>query len=213
MIHPSGVKKPCGQPKDRRSAGTTRSMEDRQPAPGLLHRLWLRLLDGDRPWGSLDIRPDRFGVTRYRLVVYPPGITDTERHRVRLSRSWPLWGAVMWIACEIWLNPQLGPWPAISVSTAAALAAGGVALALAGDARNRVRVMATMIIAGHNDPVSAAACRKLKTLAATLLEADKQRSLGQISPIEQEAVWWRVYDEMAPGAAELRGFDWSERNG
>ncbi|HEX2402769.1 MAG TPA: DUF6611 family protein, partial [Mycobacterium sp.] len=52
---------------------------------GLLRRGWSRLLDGDRAWGSLEIRPDRFGVTRYRLVVFPPGIDDAERRRVRMA--------------------------------------------------------------------------------------------------------------------------------
>jgi hypothetical protein len=56
-------------------------MEDMRTDRGLLRRGWLRLLDGDQPWGSIDIRPDRFGVTRYRLVVYPPGISESERRR------------------------------------------------------------------------------------------------------------------------------------
>jgi len=62
-------------------------MEDRREGSGLLRRGWLRVIDGDRPWGSIDIRPDRFGVTRYRLVVYPPGITESERRLVRVARG------------------------------------------------------------------------------------------------------------------------------
>ena len=58
-----------------------------------LRRGWLRLLDGERPWGSLVVQPDRFGVTRYRLVVFPPGISEPERRWVRLARGWPMWGA------------------------------------------------------------------------------------------------------------------------
>ncbi len=69
-------------------------MHDTREGSGLLRRGWLRLLDGDRSWGSIDIRPDRFGVTRYRLVVYPPGISESERRWVRVARGWPLMGAV-----------------------------------------------------------------------------------------------------------------------
>ncbi len=98
----------------------------------LLRRGLLRLLDGDRPWGSIDIRPDRFGVTRYRLVVYPPGISESERRRVRAARGWPLWGALVWIVGEIWLSHVTGPWTALTLSTAAYLGAGLVAVAMAG---------------------------------------------------------------------------------
>ena len=50
-------------------------MEGIPPGPGLLRRGWRRLVDGDRPWGSVDIRPIRMGLTQYVLVVYPPGIS------------------------------------------------------------------------------------------------------------------------------------------
>ena len=87
-------------------------MDDERTGSGLLRRGWLRLIDGDRPWGSIDIRPDRFGVTRYRLVVYPPGISESERRRVRAARGWPLWGALVWVVGEIWLSHVTGPWTA-----------------------------------------------------------------------------------------------------
>ena len=35
---------------------------------------WHRLIDGDRTWGSLAISSTRYGVTRYRLVMFPPGL-------------------------------------------------------------------------------------------------------------------------------------------
>ena len=77
-----------------------------------IHRGWHRLLDGDRGWGSIDVHPDRYGMTRYRLVVFPPGISEPERRRVRLARGWPMWGALIWVACEVWFTEVTGPWTA-----------------------------------------------------------------------------------------------------
>jgi hypothetical protein len=62
---------------------------------------WLRPLDGGPTWGSLDSYPRRFGVKRYRLVVFPPGISPEERRLLRLWRSWPVWGALLW-ACILY---------------------------------------------------------------------------------------------------------------
>jgi hypothetical protein len=174
-------------------------MDDRRT--GLLRRGWLRLLDGDRPWGSLDIRPDRFGVTRYRLVVYPPGISESERRRVRVARGWPVWGALVWVTCEIFLSNATGPWTAFAISTSACLGAGLWAFATAGAPRTRVRTIAAMVMAGYHDPISRAARDRLEELAATLLEADERLSDGHISATQHEMVWWQVYNQMSSSGA------------
>ena len=176
-------------------------MDDRRTGSGLLRRGWLRLLDGDRPWGSIDIRPDRFGVTRYGLVVYPPGISESERRRVRAARGWPLWGALVWVTCEIFLNNMTGPWTAFAISTAACLGFGMVAFAMAGAPRARVRTIAAMVMAGHHDPISVAARDRLIKLADTLMDADDRLTSGHISALQHEMVWWQVYDQMWPSSA------------
>ena len=59
---------------------------------------WLhRIIDGERVWGSVEAWPGRHGLKRYRLVVFPPGITATERRRLRLSRARPLWIPVVYL--------------------------------------------------------------------------------------------------------------------
>ena len=156
-------------------------MDDRRTGSGLLRRGWLRLLDGDRPWGSIDIRPDRFGVTRYGLVVYPPGISESERRRVRAARGWPLWGALVWVTCEIF-SPEA--WRRT-----------------AGAPRARVRTIAAMVMAGHHDPISVAARDRLIKLADTLMDADDRLTRGHISALQHEMVWWQVYDQMWPSSA------------
>ncbi len=175
-------------------------MDDRRTGSGLLRHGWLRLLDGDRPWGSIDIRPDRFGVTRYRLVVYPPGISEAERRRVRAARGWPLWGALVWITCEIFLTNVTGPWTAFALSTAAFLGSGVLAVMMAGEPRTRVRTIGAMVMAGHHDPISVAARDRLEVLAGTLMEADELLARGAMSPTAHEMTWWQVYEQMAPSS-------------
>jgi hypothetical protein len=176
-------------------------MDDGTPGP-LRHGL-RRLLDGDSPWGSFDIQPDRFGVTRYRLVVYPPGITESERRRVRVARGWPLWGSLVWIVCEILLGHTIAPWAAFAGSTAAFIGSGIAAIWTAGPPRSRVRTMAAMVMSGYHDPVSRAVRDRSEDLAGTLMEADERLAAGQMSPAEHEMVWWRVYDQMDVGTSRM----------
>jgi hypothetical protein len=166
----------------------------------LVRRGWRRVLDGDSRWGSLDIRPDRFGVTRYRLVVFPPGISDAERRRVRLARGWPLWGALMWVFCEIMFSQTMGPWTALAASTAIYLGLGLVTTARAGDLHKQVRTIGAMVMAGHYDPMASVLRRQIETFAGALTEADERLARGEISATAHEMTWWRVYDLMGPGA-------------
>ena len=175
-------------------------MHDTTGTPGLLRRGWRRALDGDCRWGSLDIRHDRFGVTRYRLVVFPPGIDDAERRRVRMARGWPLWGALVWVFCEISLSNTLGPWTALVVSTAIYLGLGLAATASAGVTHKQVRTIGTTVMAGHYDPLSATLRNKVEKLAGALMEADELLARGEITVTAHEMMWWRVYDLMGPAS-------------
>jgi hypothetical protein len=173
-------------------------MNDIRTDSGPLRRGWSRLLDGDRAWGSIDIRPDRFGVTRYRLVVFPPGISDAERRWVRVARGWPLWGALVWVFCEIWLSHVTGPVTALVTSTAIYLGLGLVTTTVAGDPRRQVRTIGAMVMAGYPDPASRTARDQVENLAGMLREADELLARGEISATTHEMTWWRVYDQMAP---------------
>ena len=178
-------------------------MRDIDAAPGLLRRGWSRLLDGDRPWGSVDVRSDRFGVTRYTLVVFPPGINAAERRRVRVARGWPWSAALVWIACEVWLSPLTGPWTALFVSTAIYFGLGLVVTMAAGDRRRQVRTMGVTMVAGQRDAVSFARDR-LESLAGALLAADESLLRGEITVADHEMTWWRVYDQMDPASSAVR---------
>jgi hypothetical protein len=161
-----------------------------------LRRGWLRLLDGERPWGSLVVQPDRFGVTRYRLVVFPPGISEPERRRVRLARGWPIWGALVWLACEVLLTQVTGPWTALAVSTSALVAIGVITTSLAGTPRTMVKSLSVAVSTTIHNPDAEATREKLSGLALTLIDADEALERGQISATDHEMAWWHVYDEI-----------------
>lgn len=177
---------------------------------GWLQRGWLRLLDGEAVWGAMDIRPERFGTTRYTLLVYPPGISEGERRRVRVWRGWPVWGTLLLVVSAICLSQAMNPMVALAVSVAAYLGTGVATFTMAGLQCTQVRTMRVTAWAGYHDPVSTELCHQLRGLAATLLDADEQRRLGQISPIEFESAWWHVYDQMAAVREQTPGFDSSE---
>jgi hypothetical protein len=159
-------------------------------------RLLAPLLDGSRVWGCVQVRPGRFGITYYRLVVYPPGLSTTERRLVRLARGWPLWGMLVWLLCQLWLGGQMSPWTAFGTSTAVFLAAGALALGLSGNAFHRVRTLCATTMAGGEDRGSQAACERLVVLAAMLLDADERRDRDELTHVDHELVWWQVYNRM-----------------
>ena len=144
----------------------------------------------------------RYGVSRYRLVVFRPGISRAERCRLRLWRAWPTWGALLWLALEIGLSGMVSNWAATGIATAVSLSGGGVALALAEDLRSQVRTLSVSVVDRRPDRRSAARYDELATLADMLSEADAQRESGQISATDHEAVWRRVYDRLGPSHRE-----------
>jgi hypothetical protein len=170
---------------------------------GPLRRWTSRLLDGGNRWGSVHVQADRFGAVRYRLVVYPPGISDAERRRLRLWRGAPVWGTALWVLAEIVLQHFMAPRTALVFSTGLVIASVAFAFTMAGPTRGLVRMMRVDAILGHSDATIAARDR-LYSLASILQDADERLDAGLISPLEHEALWWRVYDQLDPGSSNVR---------
>jgi hypothetical protein len=161
-------------------------------------RWWLRLLDSGPIWGALEMFPSRYGVTRYRLVVYPPGTSAEERRGLRLSRAWPVCGAFVWLALMIVLSVTTTPFAALGLSTLLYLGGGAVLCAMTGSTRAQVRTINAVLMDGRNDALTITLFAELKSLVSVLGHADSQRERGEISALDHEAIWWRVYDRMAP---------------
>ena len=178
--------------------------ETARTGPAWVRRWCAELLDGENRWGFVRIQADRFGVKHYRLVVYPPGISDAERRRLRIWRGSPIWGVALWAVLEILLQRLVGPSPALVVSTGTVLALAVVALAKTGDCRTKVRAMAVVIMAGYTDPAMTDARDALLRMAMALTDADERVDGDLMSPLDHEALWWSVYEQLGgssgPGA-------------
>ncbi|MET0702010.1 MAG: DUF6611 family protein [Mycobacterium sp.] len=154
----------------------------------------LRPFGGRRTWGSFDVYPSRYGITRYRLVLFPPGISPEERRLLRIWRSWPAWGTVLFLLTQIWLAQTLTTGWALTLAAALWLAAGATAGALAGASRTRVRTLIALAMTGAQDEDRLAS---LRALTAVLLDADARRAEGTLSEPEHETLCWQVYERMA----------------
>jgi hypothetical protein len=166
----------------------------RQPTRATHKPLLRRLLDGGRTWGSLEISASRYGVTRYRLVVFPPGISADERIVLRLWRNFPAWGLASWLLAEVTLMTAVSPGQALALATGGCAAVGAVTMALAGHTRHRVRTVTVVRMVGFNDPMAGPRLDALRTLTERLHHADARLAAGELTAVEHEAEVWQVYD-------------------
>jgi hypothetical protein len=173
--------------------------------PGRLRSWSTRLLDGESRWGFVHIQIDRFGVTRYRLVVYPPGISDDERRRLRIWRGAPVWGAPLWFVAEVFLQQVTGPVSALAISTGTVTALVAFALVRADGMRTRVRAIGVVTMAGLKDEGTVAARDDLLAKAMMLTCADERVDEERMSPLDHEALWWQIYEQIAPAGSAASG--------
>jgi hypothetical protein len=156
----------------------------------------VRVLDGQRSWGSIDTGVSRQGFRRYRMVVFPPGISDVERRMLRLWRRWPIWGATVWLVTVIPFVGTPNSHMAVIVATILYVGSGATLFVMLGSVRTRVRTLSVVLISGYSNPAAAAAYTELKAVAIVLCAADALRDEGSISPVQHEALWWQVYDRL-----------------
>lgn len=159
--------------------------------------MWRRLLDGSHTWGDLEISDGRYGLSRHRLVVYPPGLSREQRIPLRMLRTFPTWGLALWLTVQVIVMATASPGIALAVSTATALTAGAVAFAVAGPLRGAVRSLTVVRMTGVHDTEVLVKHLEFRLLAGQLLRADARRAAGEIDAVEHEAQVWRVYDRMS----------------
>ncbi len=180
--------------------------------PGRLQRWSAQLLDGENRWGYVRTQVDRFGVTRYRLVVYPPGISDVQRRRLRIWRGAAVWGAALWVLSEIVLQQLVGPWTALAASTGGVVALAAVAKAKAGETRTMVRSMGVVTMPGLTEVATIHSRDELLAMAMTLTAADDRVDEEHMSPLDHEALWWQVYEKLDPARSAPSNGHRSERS-
>ncbi|GAB7068581.1 hypothetical protein JCM12141A_28700 [Mycolicibacterium hodleri] len=152
--------------------------------------------------------PTRYGITRYRLAVFPPGISSDDRMLLRIRRAWPTWGMAIFLILEILLVPALGAVAALWISATVFLGAGAVVMAMTAANRGNVRTMTAIRRAGIHDPLAAEHFLEFYGLAHDLIEADGRLTSGEIQPVEHELLVWCVYNRMG---ADIRARTDAER--
>jgi hypothetical protein len=140
--------------------------------------------------------PDRQGFRRYRLTLFPPGVTTNERRLLRLWRALPGWGAVLWLTAVIGLSHTYGPWLALGLASGLWFTMAVTISARLGAVRTQVRTMTVVTIAGHTDPDTAAAYTELRLLASAMGAADVLLGQRRISATEHESLWWQAYERL-----------------
>ncbi len=155
-----------------------------------------------RIWGTFDVYPARYGVARCRLVVFPPGITVSERRMLKAWRSWPLWGATLWLVLQIGGSAVGMSATALIAGTMIYIAAGAITFALAGETRMRVRTLWAVTVAGCPNDEEERRYSVLRVMAQALDHADRDLDRGRLTPPQHEARWWQVYDLLGTLAPE-----------
>ncbi len=160
------------------------------------HTRRLRSIGSGRTWGSFDIYPSRYGITRYRLVMFPPGISSDERRLLRAWRTWPVWGSLLFLASQLWLTHAMAARWALAISATIWLLSGAVAFAFSAQTRSRVRCLNGIAVTGPYDDDTVNQLAAVRALATTLLAADARRDEGVLSELDHEAICWQSYQQI-----------------
>jgi hypothetical protein len=157
--------------------------------------VWARLLDGAHPWGSFDATVGRYGLRRYRLVVFPPGISATDRRLLRLWRGWPVGGGTLAMLAMMLLGDAVASLGTTLLVVAAAYVGVGVVLFVrTAGVRAGVRTMSVILLAGDLGPREVRSFAEWGVLVDLLTGADGKLTAGTIEPAQHEALWWQAYE-------------------
>ncbi|CDQ45595.1 DUF6611 family protein [Mycolicibacterium neoaurum] len=163
-----------------------------------IRQLCRLLLDGDTVWGAVDIRPQRWGSTVYRIVLYPPGISAEERRRVRVWRGFYAWGTAWWLVVTAVLSGFTEPWFAVTLASLTTLLFGARAFRRAGSVRSKVRTADITVPLPNSDRALLALARQVQTVGTAMVRADRRLREGRITAADHEVIWHRAYEHMSP---------------
>jgi putative SOS response-associated peptidase YedK len=85
--------------------------------------------------------------------------------------------------------------------TSGVFALAAVAMANAGETRTMVRSMGVVTMPGLTEVATMHSREELLAMAMTLAAADERLDGERMSPLDHEALWWHVYEKLAPAAA------------
>ena len=143
-------------------------------------------------WGSVSVTPEHIarmqGSLTAAIHVYPPGMTTTARRLVHLRQLVNSWSGVIMGTLILAAGTALGGWWPGTALALALLAVGYVALML-GTRRDAARVRIVRVHA-HRGGMSDTSL--FEVVGAQLDALDG----ADLSPVEYEAEWWRIYEAL-----------------
>ncbi|WP_147392034.1 DUF6611 family protein [Amnibacterium setariae] len=160
--------------------------------------LLVRLVAGPTAWGRLDVQPSRYGFTRYRLTVLPPGASTAERAWLAVWRSCPVLVAVLGFGLDL-VVLAAGADGVVAAAAGGALAV--VVPALVAVRTRRLRPLVRSRAGGVDD--CAGVPRPVGDMAAidrwwpVLDAADRALERGDMTPVEHELVWTAAWQDLA----------------
>jgi hypothetical protein len=155
------------------------------------------MLDGAHPWGFFDATAGRYGLRRYRLVVFPPGISAADRRLLRLWRGWPVGGGFLaMLAVMVLGGSTASAATTLFVAIASYVGLGTVLFVLTSNARHNVRSMSLIFLAGDLQPRDRQSFAEWERLVDLLTGADSMLKMDAIDFTQHEARWWQAYDQL-----------------
>lgn len=156
-------------------------------------------------WGSFSASLPRYGVCRYRLVVYPPGTNASQRRRLRVWRSLPVWGPLLWLALGVLLGTlSTSSGAVVATATAITAAVAVVVRRAAGRLPGLVRSVEATSIPGYTFPAGVPTPSDVIGIHDELRSADVALARHVLNPVEHELIWQRAYNSVPP----RRGVAW-----
>ena len=139
----------------------------------------------------------RYGLRRYGLVIFPPGIGATDRRLLRLWRGWPVGGGMLALLAMM-LLPDAVASPGTTLLAVAGAYVGvcAVLFVLTAGVRTGVRSMSLVLLAGDLGPHEAESFAEWGVLVDLLTTADDKLIAGTIAPAQHEALWWQAYERL-----------------
>ncbi|NEN04769.1 hypothetical protein G3T36_02695 [Diaminobutyricibacter tongyongensis] len=163
------------------------------------------LTEGTKLWGTVDVSSaGRSMWHRDRITVYPPGTTSAERRALHFARNWPIAGAVIALLLMIMLG---GVWqPEVVALGAVLLYLAGFLLGarLTHGLRNRVRSLSVISMYVHGVLEVDGNASLLRETSAAFASLDARRRAGEVSPVQYEAEWARIYETLPSSRVAVR---------